>query len=257
MWKWLRIKLGIPSGRVILHFVIIEIILQFIWNWVSNMFTIPLVREVGFLVVFVAGLFAVAWYLPKLTPNLSGASKYRKVRNDYDTESIKYGNIMRDMLKEDVAKLDNCIHVEFRGVKISNTRDKARPFLIFEFSIHSSSVYKMQFDKVPEGHMTYEGQVLKDKPEFAPGSCVCQKPTLLRSQTENIELRQFLLPEMANHIMDMTESKTKRVIFNCNQINIPFDVINPKGEVEATWRCPLPNKIAFCLPADGSTAFPC
>jgi len=75
MWKWVQSakqKLGIPSGRAIIHVVIVEIVINLVWNWVSNRFTVPLVREIGFLFVFVAGLFAVAWYLPKLAPVYTG-----------------------------------------------------------------------------------------------------------------------------------------------------------------------------------------
>lgn len=35
----------------------------------------PLIREIGFLVIFVAAIFAVAWYLPKIRPSLVGHSE--------------------------------------------------------------------------------------------------------------------------------------------------------------------------------------
>ena len=73
-------KLHIASWQAILHFVVVEIALNLIWDRVSSMFQIVAIREVGFLVVFVAGLFAVAWYLPKLEPALYslGSAKIKK-----------------------------------------------------------------------------------------------------------------------------------------------------------------------------------
>lgn len=43
-----------------------------IWGWISQSFTVPLIKEIGSLVIFVAGIFAVAWYLPKLTAVVIG-----------------------------------------------------------------------------------------------------------------------------------------------------------------------------------------
>ncbi len=66
----IREKLRIPSWPILIHLVIAEVILNSIWNWVSKMFEIVWIREIGFLVVFVGAIFAVAWYLPKLAPEL-------------------------------------------------------------------------------------------------------------------------------------------------------------------------------------------
>jgi len=63
----IRGKLGIPSGRALIHLAVVEIIINITWERVSKMFTVDYIREIGFLVVVVAGVFAVAWYLPKLT----------------------------------------------------------------------------------------------------------------------------------------------------------------------------------------------
>ena len=68
----IREKLGITSWQALIHLVIVQIIFNLIWNQVSKAFTIAYVREIGFLAVVIAGLFAVAWYLPKLAPVYSG-----------------------------------------------------------------------------------------------------------------------------------------------------------------------------------------
>ncbi len=64
--------MGITSWKALIHLVIVEIIINLIWNQVSKAFTIAYVREIGFLAVVIAGLFAVAWYLPKLAPIYTG-----------------------------------------------------------------------------------------------------------------------------------------------------------------------------------------
>jgi hypothetical protein len=71
-WNNFKTRFGIPSGSAIINFVVIQVVLELIWNWVSQGFTIPFIREIGSLVVFVAGIFVVAWYLPKLTAVVIG-----------------------------------------------------------------------------------------------------------------------------------------------------------------------------------------
>lgn len=61
-------KFRLPSWGVVVHFLIMEVVSQLLWWGASNMLTIaPIIRDIGFLVVFVAIIFAVAWYLPKLS----------------------------------------------------------------------------------------------------------------------------------------------------------------------------------------------
>ncbi len=50
------------------------------------MFETPLIREIGFIVIFVAIIFAVAWYLPKLSPKVGGVSKSGK--EDYNDKPL-------------------------------------------------------------------------------------------------------------------------------------------------------------------------
>jgi len=79
MRKWFKEKFNIPFGRAILHFVISQVVLQIIWNWASKMVTTHTwIKEMGILVTFVFGMTLVAWYLPKISPRLSGASLEEK-----------------------------------------------------------------------------------------------------------------------------------------------------------------------------------
>ncbi len=78
----IRERLRIRSWQAIIHIVIVQFIIQWIWDWISKMFTIPVVREIGFLVLFVVGLIVVAWYLPKLNPVFSGRSRPKETNPD-------------------------------------------------------------------------------------------------------------------------------------------------------------------------------
>ena len=77
-WQYIRDKLHIPSLSVILHFFAVEIILSLIWFGLSKLISIVFVREIGYLVIFVAAIFAVAWYLPKLSPSLASFGLVRQ-----------------------------------------------------------------------------------------------------------------------------------------------------------------------------------
>ncbi|MFC1987391.1 hypothetical protein ACFLVH_02465 [Chloroflexota bacterium] len=204
------------------------------------------------------------WLLPILglilftTVILQARKSTATVMSDYDNESTEYGNILRKMMDEDIHKPAYCMDVRASRVVFDHIRDKAGPYLVFEFQVHSSSVYKIRFNTEPKGHIIYENQELKDSPEYPLGSWMSQKPTLSRKETGTIELRQFLLPEIANSIIDMsnTKTKTKHVSFNFSQLYIMCDVINPNGDTGTTWRCWLPQNVSFTLPVDGSIAFP-
>lgn len=59
-----KAKLRIPSIRVILHVIILEIIVNVVWAVLSKLIIEnPLIKDVGFLVLSVLALFALAWYL--------------------------------------------------------------------------------------------------------------------------------------------------------------------------------------------------
>lgn len=56
------------SWKFWLHTAIVDIILTGIWFGVNKLAAIiPLVRDIGFLVLIIAGMFCVAWYLPRLS----------------------------------------------------------------------------------------------------------------------------------------------------------------------------------------------
>ena len=73
-------KLGITSWQGIIHLVIVQAIINIIWEQISRMFTVAYVREIGFLVVVIAGLFAVAWYLPRMA-NMKIKTEIKPIRN--------------------------------------------------------------------------------------------------------------------------------------------------------------------------------
>jgi len=127
MRKWLRkIKegLGIPSWKAIVHVVVVQIAVQLIWHFVSKGFETPLVREVGFLVIFCVALIAVALYLPKLPRTLTGGHPSKK-----SDESLEW---LQTLASSDLQRLPEFVkarinHWYFRGI------GKPEPY--FEISI--------------------------------------------------------------------------------------------------------------------------
>ena len=73
--KWIK-RFHIPSGGAILHWGMVEIVGQVLWWGVGKVFSVipDIVKGVGFLVIFIAIIFAVAWYLPKLSHHLDDVS---------------------------------------------------------------------------------------------------------------------------------------------------------------------------------------
>ena len=71
-----------------------------IWQWASQGFTIPLVREIGSLVIFVAGIFAVAWYLPKLMAILVSAPAEISLKQAVVAEPISKLDIVLNAIVE-------------------------------------------------------------------------------------------------------------------------------------------------------------
>jgi hypothetical protein len=169
-----------------------------------------------------------------------------------NTEEIEQAAIIRKMATKDNDRPDRCVLVRGIRVKLDHIKDVSGPYLVFEFWIFNASILSIKIERNPSGHLIYEGQELRDSLEFLPGGF---KPTLLRTNAANIELRQFLLPDLANKIMDIPDATTKIVRFNFSYINLPMETIKLDGGIGNTWRCPLPQEISFQLPPDGTIAF--
>ena len=59
--KWL----GISSTTDAIRAIVFEALLTLAWWGISSLFNITIVREIGFLVVLVTGVFALTWYYTK------------------------------------------------------------------------------------------------------------------------------------------------------------------------------------------------
>lgn len=141
MREWLRNikeRLDITSWKAIVHVIAVQLVVQVIWHWISRGFETPLIREIGFLVIFCVALIAVAWYLPKLTPTLSGRSQPKEAKGS----SLQKGTEWLEKLAEqDFANLAQRIKVEVRRVNFSGLNDKV-PNLELVVSIFNSSVFR-------------------------------------------------------------------------------------------------------------------
>jgi len=222
-------------------------IMKTAWGFLPNVWQF-LTSGAGTLVVTILGLAMIAYGSTRHErARGSRASRYR------DIEAEKLGDVLRTMINADNGAPDRCVLVEPKRAHLDHMKDSGGPYLVFEFWVYNASVHSIKFDKPPTGHLIYEKQELKDSLEFLPGGL---KPTLQRTNAANIKLRQFLLPEIASSIMDMSDPKAKRKRFFFDLIYLPIETIKPDGDVGNTWKCPLPREVSFDLPADGSVAFP-
>jgi hypothetical protein len=74
--------------------VIGEIIFGLAWFGISKLISIAIVRDVGYLVVFVAVIFAVAWYLPKLSPALYGFGTGKNTKQIKPRPRLLHDNVL-------------------------------------------------------------------------------------------------------------------------------------------------------------------
>jgi hypothetical protein len=216
------------------------------WYGVSKLLANQSLRDIGVIVVFVAGIFAVAWYLPRLSPILSGIS--RKKESVYDNETERLGEVLISMMNED--KADTCLIVEPKRVNFEHIRDKGGPYLVFQWLVYNMSVCTIKFEQSPIGHILYKGQELRDTLEFLLGGL---KPTLKRTQSAHVELRQFLLPEVAEEILNIESNQY--IEFDFSLVRLQVDLTWPPRVSGRAWDFPFTRKLKFHLPRDGRVAF--
>ncbi len=127
-----KLKRYIPSGRAILHVLVLEAFIEYIWHLISKGFDTVLVREIGFLVIFLVVLVIVAWYLPKLSPKWSGKKSVNENTQVGTPSSVSW---LQQVLEEDRRNLGSRIlinhpepHWLFGGI------DQVDPY--FEVIVH-------------------------------------------------------------------------------------------------------------------------
>lgn len=246
MWKWLKNakeRVGIPSGRAIVHIVVVQLIIQLGWNWLSRMFTIPWIREVGFLVLFIAALFAVAWYLPKLSPRLSGSS-VKKIETEQEPSGIskynqQYADWMTAALNRDENNFPRCIFVHNMTINWLPLRETDSYFLI-HYDVYSSSVFRLDIGKKVDGHLRYGSEPMERIIEV-----LSPIEQLERSTTQHITLRQWVSDSRMNRIA-LDGGKEINLIFS--DINIWVEAKLPDGSEGPKFRLPIPNKWKVKMP---------
>jgi hypothetical protein len=87
-------KFKFPSFEAILHIVAVEVVTQLIWYGIGKVADMNIwVKDIGILAIFIATIFAVAWYLPKL--------KSRKTSIDEISKNIDISVINNSILLKD------------------------------------------------------------------------------------------------------------------------------------------------------------
>ena len=193
----------------------------------------------------------LTWLLPILGIALFGFVfwQVRKAPKQVcDTGREHLGGVLISMINAD--KAESSLIVEPKRVNFEHLRDRSGPYLVFEYWVYNASLCTIKFEQPPTGHVLYKGQELKDILEFLPGGL---KPTLKRTGSARITLRQFLLPEVAIEISNTKSSEYVELDFGMVQLKI--DIICPTPVSVRTWNFPFQRKLTFKLPLDGKVAF--
>jgi len=84
------------SWRFWLHTAIVDILLAGIWFGINKLTTIvPIIRDIGFLILLVSGMFSVAWYLPKLSSRYPGRKTQLYVNGVHTKPSrLEHDNVL-------------------------------------------------------------------------------------------------------------------------------------------------------------------
>jgi hypothetical protein len=248
----IRERLSIPSGRAIIHIIVVEIIINSLWNWVSGMFAIPLIREIGFLVLIIAVLFAVAWYLPKLSPRFSGASVGKGSKQNISTDYEKrYADWMTTAIQEDVRDLPSCILVNEPHICWEHLKEREDAYVEFNFGIWSSSVHLLEISKQVEGHICFQGGELERIPEITQKAS--QLSHLRRSRDTQLIIRQWLSFPVKGR---METEYGSQVEFDFSKVNIPVVATLPDGSPSATCRLPIPDVVCVQMPEHPNAPVP-
>ena len=209
----IREKLGISSGRAIVHLVIAQIALQLLWWVLGKMFSnIPeIVIGWGYLAIFIAGIFAVALYLPKLSPMLSGANKVNN-RKEQRTEDV----FLKEVLKSNQAKIYEAIKGRITQWDFSGF-GKVEPYFEINFEITNSSIFTTHLKGV-SGYIKIGVNPLVAPPQ------VNDIWGIEQGDSVSITLRQPISPQTLAIIS----------IAGKNNIQIKFDLGNLVFEFETT-----------------------
>ncbi len=169
----------------------------------------------------------------------------------HSKENQRQAEILKVMILGDSP--EKCLLVRPMRVQLQHINDSGGPYIVFDFHVYNASICTVKFDKATTGHLIYKGQELKDTLEFPPGSL---KPQLKRLESAQIELRQFLLPEIASTILDNAKAKKERIEFDFYLVKLPIDITWPSKEAGRIWDFPFPRKVSFEWPTDGLFAYP-
>jgi len=216
----IREKLGIPSGRAIIHVVIVEIAINAIWDYLSRMFTVPLIREIGFLVLIIAVLFAVALYLPKLSPKWSGASIGKK-------KGINEKSWLYQSLEADKNELGKRIH-QFREHWYFGNIHATEPSMEASIKIVNAAVFPIVIKGI-EGSFAIQGTkcnwdatVSQSRIPHGESSSIIISQRLLK---ETVDMMVKLHNERSGFLVDLNSCRLVIQTDEPNVENKPVEIL--------------------------------
>lgn len=157
-------KLGFNSWKAFYHLIIGEIIVNGLWALVSWIFKLETIREIGFLVVFVFALFAIAWYLPKLNARQVAISDNSS--NNANTDPIRQEAIAENL--SFIQKLLGTYNRLVRNIHFNSEDSAGHMFIKFceepdVRSVQSDLMAKMTIRLIQERFKTLTFKVVEEQ----------------------------------------------------------------------------------------------
>jgi hypothetical protein len=202
-----------------IHLIVDTLIGQFIWWVISMMIGTPiLVRSIMAGIILIATIFAVAWYLPRLSPRIGDTKTVTKTMTA--RAFITVPSLQDKALESDIAKL-KVFGREYNW--IWDGLNKVDPFMELVVTIINSNVFPILIKGV-------QGRFIINDQECAYLTEMEGVLRILHGESSNIRLKQRLSKDMANMIIN-TKSKINISLKSC-KINIQPEL--EKGTVESS-----------------------
>lgn len=232
MWIFNRFK----TAPYWIHLTVDTAITQGIWWGVSKMLTTPaVVQSIIAGVILIATIFAVALYLPKISPVLSVTSKTKPITNsdvgwwaslaEGDKQDIKHRVPLRDT------------HADIEYVKKTGYC-----CVRFVFSFINATVYKVVV------RQQFDGDIYADRMKLPNKLTVDMKEDeLIFTHGIGFGLR-CSLPINEPYLQELIKLSGKTVRFELQRTKIMADLIDPTGQKAGEFRIEIPHRTILDVP---------
>ncbi len=212
------------SWKFWLHTIIVDIILAGIWFAINKLITIqPITRDIGFLLLLIAGLFAVAWYLPKFSIKRQSGRKVERAKiKELDSDLLKWlqGIISNQSQNIPLSIRGKIDHLDFTNIETTE------PYIKIVIELTNMSVFTFN-------GITFEGSIKIDNNECSLRPEVLDRRILpFPSEKASITIKQPISSQTAGKLRLIGQEK-QLVKIDMNNLWLHFQIENEGFEGEA------------------------